>query len=54
MPDIGAMIFHISPEAKRQGADPIAYTKVLYKLPLPKATKFTVGRHRTVGVSDVA
>ncbi len=44
MPDIGAMIFHIFPEAKRQGLDPIVHTKILYKLPVPTATKFKAGR----------
>jgi len=55
IPDIGAIIFHIFPEAKRQGLDPIAYTKVLYKLPLPRATTFEVGRRQlNSSVSDVA
>jgi hypothetical protein len=55
MPDIGAIIFHIFPEAKRQRADPIAYTKILYKLPVPKSTKFREGRALAgkVGSSDV-
>lgn len=44
MPDIGALIFHISPEAKKEGLDPIGYTKILYKLPLPKATKLKTGK----------
>ena len=47
MPDIGALIFHISPEAKRQGLDPIGYSKILYKLPAPKATKLKKGRALT-------
>ena len=38
------MIFHIFPEAKRQRLDPVAYTKVLYKLPVPKATRLKAGR----------
>jgi hypothetical protein len=44
MPDIGALIIHVNPEAKRRGLDPIAFTKLLYKLPTPKVSKFEVGR----------
>jgi hypothetical protein len=44
MPDVGALIFHINPEAKRLGLDPIAFTKLLYKLPTPKVNKFEVGK----------
>jgi len=44
MPDIGALIFHVNSEAKRLGLDPIAFTKLLYKLPTPKVNKFEVGK----------
>jgi len=44
MPDIGALIFHISSDAKKQGADPIAFTKLLYKLPAPRVNKFERGK----------
>ena len=44
MPDIGALIFHVSPDAKKQGADPIAFTKLLYRLPAPRVNQFEVGK----------
>lgn len=44
MPDIGALIFHINPEGKKHGIDPIAFTKLLYRLPTPKVNKFEVGK----------
>jgi hypothetical protein len=44
MPDIGALIFHINPEAKKKGLDAIAFSKLLYRLPAPQANKFQVGR----------
>jgi hypothetical protein len=44
MPDVGALIFHISPEAKTRGLDPIAFTKLVYKLPTPRVNKFEVGK----------
>jgi hypothetical protein len=50
MPDIGALIFHVSPEAKQRGLDPIAFTKLLYRLPSPKVNKFELGRR----LADVA
>jgi hypothetical protein len=44
MPDIGALIFHISSEAKKHGVDPIAFTKMLYRLPTPRVNKFERGK----------
>jgi hypothetical protein len=44
MPDIGALIFHVCPDAKQQGLDPVAHTKILYKLPVPRSTKLKVGK----------
>jgi hypothetical protein len=44
MPDIGALIFHVNPQAKRFGLDPIAFTKLLYRLPAPKVNKFEIGK----------
>jgi hypothetical protein len=44
MPDVGALILHIDPEAKKRGLDPIAFTKLLYKLPTPKVNKIEVGK----------
>jgi len=50
IPDIGALIFHINPEGKKHGIDPIAFTKLLYRLPTPKVNKFEVGKR----LEDVA
>jgi hypothetical protein len=44
MPDIGALIFHVGSDAKKQGADPIAFTKLLYRLPAPRVNKFERGK----------
>lgn len=44
IPDIGALIFHIGPDLKKQGADPIAFTKLLYRLPAPRVNKFERGK----------
>lgn len=44
MPDIGAIVFHVNPQAKKDGMDPIAFTKLLYQLPNPKVNKLAVGR----------
>ena len=43
MPNIGAVVLHVSPEAKKRGLDPICFTKILYPLPKPKETKFQAG-----------
>ena len=43
MPDIGALMFHVNPGAKKRGLDPIAFTKILYALPKPEETKFQAG-----------
>jgi hypothetical protein len=44
MPDIGALVFHVNPQAKRKGMDPIAVTKLLYPLPTPRVNKLALGR----------
>lgn len=43
MPNIGAIVLHVSPEAKKFGLDPICFTKLLYALPKPEETKFKAG-----------
>jgi hypothetical protein len=43
MPNIGAIVLHVSPEAKRLGLDAICFTKLLYALPKPEETKFKAG-----------
>jgi hypothetical protein len=39
LPDIGAIICTVDPEAKKRGEDPIAIRKILYSLPEVKTTK---------------
>ena len=43
MPNIGAIVLHINPEAKKRGLDPVCFTKMLYSLPKPEETKFQAG-----------
>lgn len=43
MPNIGAIVLHINPEAKKRGLDPVCFTKVLYALPKPEKTQFQAG-----------
>jgi hypothetical protein len=40
VPDIGAIVVHIDPEAKKRGLDPIRIQKFLYQLPSLVAHKF--------------
>jgi hypothetical protein len=40
VPDIGSVIIHIDPEAKKRGEDPIRIQKFLYPLPTLEAHKF--------------
>ena len=39
LPDIGAVVISVDPEAKRAGEDPIGLRKFIYKLPPVKVTK---------------
>lgn len=39
IPDIGAMVLEVTPDAKRQGFDPVHVQKILYPLPAVKPTK---------------
>ena len=44
MPNLGAIILHINPEAKRRGLDPVSLTKMLYAMPKPRETRLEAGR----------
>jgi len=43
MPNLGAIILHINPQAKKRGLDPVCFTKILYQMPKPKETRFEAG-----------
>lgn len=41
VPDVGAIVIHIDPEAKKKGLDPIRVQKFLFSLPSLEAHKFS-------------